>query len=93
MPAGEQDLPPEFNSTAPRVAEGGPPGRAAVYQGGFYLDLHRMLGVQSGSQVGLLPPLATFTSKQVHASDGLLLQRLASREACQIVASKAPGCS
>ena len=29
-------------------------GQAAVYQGGFYMDLHRMLGVQSGSQVGSL---------------------------------------
>ena len=26
-------------------------GQAAVYQGGFYMDLHRMLGVQSGSEV------------------------------------------
>ncbi len=28
-------------------------GQAAVYQGGFYMDLHRMLGVQSGSEVHL----------------------------------------
>lgn len=26
-------------------------GQAAVYQGGFFMDLHRMLGVSSGSQV------------------------------------------
>lgn len=26
-------------------------GQATVYQGGFYMDLHRMLGVQSGSEV------------------------------------------
>ncbi len=28
-------------------------GQAAVYQGGFHMDLHRMLGVQSGSEVQL----------------------------------------
>ncbi len=48
---GDQDLPsPDFSSTAQPMAEA---GQAAVYQGGFYMDLHRMLGVQSGSEVHL----------------------------------------
>lgn len=44
---------PEYNSTAAAVPEG-ELGRAAVFQGGFYMDLHRMLGVTSGSEVGFL---------------------------------------
>ncbi|KAL3150708.1 hypothetical protein ABBQ32_000495 [Trebouxia sp. C0010 RCD-2024] len=49
VPIGEQDLPsPDFSSTAQPMAEA---GQAAVYQGGFFMDLHRMLGVESGSQV------------------------------------------
>ncbi|DBA91731.1 TPA: hypothetical protein ACH3X1_003327 [Trebouxia sp. C0004] len=49
VPIGDQDLPsPDFSSTAQPMAEA---GQAAVYQGGFYMDLHRMLGVQSGSEV------------------------------------------
>ena len=52
--AGEQDLPsPDYSSTAQPMAEA---GQAAVYQGGFYMDLHRMLGVQSGSEVPHAPP-------------------------------------
>lgn len=49
VPIGEQDLPsPDFSSTAQPMGEA---GQAGVYQGGFYMDLHRMLGVQSGSEV------------------------------------------
>ena len=51
--SGDQDLPsPDFSSTAQPMAEA---GQAAVYQGGFYMDLHRMLGVQSGSEVHTSP--------------------------------------
>lgn len=54
---GEQDLPsPDFSSTAQPMGEA---GQAAVYQGGFYMDLHRMLGVQSGSEVRPLPQTVT----------------------------------
>lgn len=53
IPIGEEDLPsPILGSTAPsNVAgmQGG--GKARVFQGGYYLDLHKMLGVLSGSQV------------------------------------------
>ena len=37
----------------------GEAGQAAVYQGGFYMDLHRMLGVQSGSEVPPPPQSGT----------------------------------
>ncbi|GAB4817277.1 hypothetical protein N2152v2_004323 [Parachlorella kessleri] len=56
IPIGEEDLPsPILGSSAPSDlatgsnAEGG--GKARVFQGGYYLDLHKMLGVKSGSQV------------------------------------------
>ena len=53
MPIGEDDLPtPAFTSSAPRV-KGGADRRARVFQGGFYRDLHRMLGVASGTEVGI----------------------------------------
>ena len=51
VPIGEDDLPtPAFTSSAPRV-NGGADRRARVFQGGFYRDLHRMLGVASGTEV------------------------------------------
>lgn len=53
MPIGEEDLPtPAFTSSAPRV--NGADRRARVFQGGFYRDLHRMLGVASGTEVDIL---------------------------------------
>ncbi len=54
VPIGEDDLPtPAFTSSAPRVDGGGGGRRARVFQGGFYRDLHRMLGVVSGTEVCL----------------------------------------
>ena len=38
-------------STAPSHVEHQPGARARVFQGGYYLDLHKMLDVSSGSQV------------------------------------------
>ena len=38
-------------STAPENVELGPGHRARVFQGGYYLDLHKMLGISSGSSV------------------------------------------
>lgn len=52
LPIGEDDLPrPELASTAPdhAVVEG--QRKARVFQGGNYVDLHKMLGVTSGAQV------------------------------------------
>lgn len=51
IPIGEADLPtPELGSTAPaRVDE--EDGRTRVFQGGCFMDLHKMLGVSAGSQV------------------------------------------
>jgi hypothetical protein len=54
VPIGEEDLPsPTASSTAP----GGedvrlPSGRARVFQGGHFKDLHKMLGISSGTEVG-----------------------------------------
>jgi hypothetical protein len=47
-------LPLVQGSTAPsHLAQQREPGqRARVFQGGFYLDLHLMLDISSGSQVG-----------------------------------------
>ncbi|KAK9843987.1 hypothetical protein WJX81_001142 [Elliptochloris bilobata] len=51
VPIGEEDLPtPAFTSSAPRVNGEGADRRARVFQGGFYRDLHRMLGVASGTE-------------------------------------------
>lgn len=38
-------------STAPAHVRHEPGQRARVFQGGYYLDLHKMLDVRSGSQV------------------------------------------
>ncbi|KAI7837934.1 hypothetical protein COHA_008240 [Chlorella ohadii] len=52
VPIGEEDLPaPILGSTAPAHVRHEPGQRARVFQGGFYLDLHKMLDVRSGSQV------------------------------------------
>ncbi len=52
MPIGEEDLPtPAFTSSAPVVGGAGAGRRGRVFQGGFYRDLHRMLGVASGTEV------------------------------------------
>ena len=52
VPIGEDDLPtPAFTSSAPRV--NGADRRARVFQGGFYRDLHRMLGVASGTEASI----------------------------------------
>lgn len=52
IPIGEEDLPtPILGSTAPSHVEHQPGARARVFQGGYYLDLHKMLDVSSGSQV------------------------------------------
>ena len=49
--SGEADYPSlSMSSHAPEMA-GDVAARARVYQGGTYLDLHKMLGVSSGSQV------------------------------------------
>ncbi len=48
---------PSQGSTAPsNVAGPDGGGKARVFQGGYYLDLHKMLGVQSGSQVCCMNP-------------------------------------
>ncbi len=39
-------------STAPPHVQHSPGDRARVFQGGYYLDLHKMLDVSSGSEVG-----------------------------------------
>lgn len=66
VPIGEDDLPsPLLGSTAPDIGAAGgrgaeeassvgpgrPHPRARVFQGGSYLDLHKMLGVRSGAEV------------------------------------------
>lgn len=65
VPIGDADLPsPLLGSTAPsnlfgskRYSDNGGangasvPSRARVFQGGSYLDLHKMLGVTAGSEV------------------------------------------
>ena len=50
--AGEADFPSlSMSSHAPEPPLGDGAARARVFQGGTYLDLHKMLGVTSGSQV------------------------------------------
>jgi 5'-nucleotidase len=49
LPGGADDL---MASTAPAVDnEGGAGGKARVFQGGSWHDVHRMLGVKSGSEI------------------------------------------
>ncbi|KAK9829767.1 hypothetical protein WJX72_007769 [[Myrmecia] bisecta] len=50
---GEQDLPKDYGpSRAPEgLGEHAQGEQARVFQGGVYLDLHKMLGVRSGSEV------------------------------------------
>lgn len=49
--AGEADFPAlEYTSSAPAGLEGD--ARCRVFQGGRYVDLHKMLGVKSGSEAG-----------------------------------------
>lgn len=53
MPIGDADLPAPYSaSSAPRGLDAKEAGvKARVFQGGYYVDLHRMLGVQSGAEV------------------------------------------
>lgn len=54
IPLGEDDVPNDFpvlGSTAPEKCYSHVGGRARVFQGGSYLDLHKMLGIRSGSEV------------------------------------------
>ncbi len=47
--AGEEDLPaPAYASSAASITGEG--GRARVFQGGFFQDLHNMLDVQTGGE-------------------------------------------
>lgn len=43
---------PLQGSTAPAHLASSPGDRARVFQGGYYLDLHKMLDISSGSEVG-----------------------------------------
>ena len=52
-PPSHASLAPPQGSTAPSHVEHTPGERARVFQGGYYLDLHKMLGVASGSQARL----------------------------------------
>ena len=57
VPIGEEDLPaPAYASSAPSIEAGGGgnAGRARVFQGGFFQDLHNMLDVQTGGEVRAL---------------------------------------
>eukprot|EP00803_Ostreobium_quekettii_P001635 evm.model.scf_402.8 EVM.evm.TU.scf_402.8 scf_402:69587-73325(-) len=50
IPIGEDDLPSlRMSSTAPHLGNDGQ--KAKTFQGGTYVDLHKMLGVDSGSDV------------------------------------------
>ena len=54
VPIGEADLPsPLLGSTAPTDVDHhhAKDGRARVFQGGSYIDLHKMLGVRAGAEV------------------------------------------
>lgn len=52
IPIGEADLPsPLMGSTAPAHVDAEQDARSRVFQGGNYLDLHKMLGVSAGAQV------------------------------------------
>lgn len=54
IPLGEADLPePMLGSTAPEHVDrsSSSDGRSRVFQGGSYIDLHKMLDVRSGSEV------------------------------------------
>lgn len=54
VPIGEADLPsPLLGSTAPSHVdhEHAVDGRARVFQGGCFIDLHKMLGVKAGAEV------------------------------------------
>ena len=51
---GEDDIPtgfPILESTAPEKCYSPASGRARVFQGGSYLDLHKMLGIRSGTEI------------------------------------------
>ncbi len=51
LPIGEADLPTALlGSTAPTGGALAPDGRARVFQGGYYLDLHKMLGIRGGAE-------------------------------------------
>lgn len=53
VPIGEEDLPaPAYASSAPSIGAGGGgnAGRARVFQGGFFQDLHNMLDVSTGGE-------------------------------------------
>ena len=54
VPIGEEDLPaPGFMSSAPGGLGHHEAGqKSRVFQGGFYQDLHKMLDVSSGGEVG-----------------------------------------
>lgn len=53
VPIVDADLPRlEYGSSAPRGLTAQEKGqRARVFQGGNYVDLHKMLGVHAGSEV------------------------------------------
>lgn len=52
VPIGEADLPsPMLGSTAPEHINQQANGRARVFQGGSFIDLHKMLGVKAGAEV------------------------------------------
>lgn len=54
IPLDEEDVPtgfPVLESTAPEKCYNPTGGRARVFQGGSYLDLHKMLGIHSGTEI------------------------------------------
>lgn len=54
IPLDEDDVPrgfPVLESTAPEKCYSSIDGRARVFQGGSYLDLHKMLGIRSGTEI------------------------------------------
>eukprot|EP00775_Hariotina_reticulata_P000930 gene930-1256_t len=50
IPIGDEDLPDDMGSTA-RQLELQDEDKAAVFQGGNYVDLHQMMGVKAGTEV------------------------------------------
>ena len=52
IPIGEDDFPSQYlGSSAPETCDHGAGGRARVFQGGSYIDLHKMLSVNAGAEV------------------------------------------
>ena len=67
--AGEADYPSLSMSSHAPEATGDSTARARVFQGGTYLDLHKMLGVTSGSQV--LPSTSCYSVVMVASQPAL----------------------